>query len=334
VLGADTNGGIVSTMTNHDLVLRAGGNADKMILKANGRVGVATDSPETSLHVAGTLGIRQNSLFMSGDTGWSSFSYNAHHDQFNGNWVFPDPTHSAVTIEMDDAGGRPRFQVFSTSPAAKATWVDRLHVEGDTGNVYTGLSGGNTGIGTQTPDGKLTVSTPTQGIINLFSATADFEYDGGVDGLFVFHAKNARTAFQGGSIGIGTTTPQTLLDVAGVVTANGFAPPSDVNLKRDIEPLKDALKALLKLRGVRFQWKDPDRHGHGAQTGFIAQEVETVFPEWIIEGAGGQKLMRQEGQTAVIVEAIRELKSQVDALCAKVTELNSQRKTKRKKREP
>lgn len=56
LLGADTNGGIVSTMTNHDLQLRAGGNNTKLTIKADGNVGIGTASPFTKLTLAGSLG--------------------------------------------------------------------------------------------------------------------------------------------------------------------------------------------------------------------------------------------------------------------------------------
>src|SRR5215475_8587134 len=55
LLGADSTGGIVSTMTNHDLQLRAGNNDPKLVIKANGNVGVGTQNPDAKLVVAGDL---------------------------------------------------------------------------------------------------------------------------------------------------------------------------------------------------------------------------------------------------------------------------------------
>ncbi len=54
LLGADANGGIVSTMTNHDLQLRAGGNSTKMIIKADGKVGIGSTAPNAKLNVHNT----------------------------------------------------------------------------------------------------------------------------------------------------------------------------------------------------------------------------------------------------------------------------------------
>jgi hypothetical protein len=53
LIGADGNGGIVSTMTNHDLVFRSGVNNTRMAIKADGNVGVNTVTPAVQFHVVG-----------------------------------------------------------------------------------------------------------------------------------------------------------------------------------------------------------------------------------------------------------------------------------------
>jgi hypothetical protein len=55
LVGADTNGGILSTMSNHDLQLRAGVNSTKLVIKADGKVGIGTLAPNANLEVAGSL---------------------------------------------------------------------------------------------------------------------------------------------------------------------------------------------------------------------------------------------------------------------------------------
>ena len=91
---------------------------------------------------------------------------------------------------------------------------------------------------------------------------------------------------------------------------------SDLRLKRQIEPLTGALEKLLQLRGVCFEWVEPEKMGnqHGLQRGLIAQEVESVFPEWISAGADGYKLLTTIGFEALMIEALRELKSEIGNL--------------------
>ncbi|EZH72356.1 hypothetical protein ATO12_23170 [Aquimarina atlantica] len=55
LIGADTNGGIISTMSNHDLSIRAGSNSTKMTVKANGNIGIGTINPDMKLTVKGNI---------------------------------------------------------------------------------------------------------------------------------------------------------------------------------------------------------------------------------------------------------------------------------------
>jgi hypothetical protein len=66
LLGADNNGGIVSTMTNHDLQLRSGGNATRMVIKADGKLGVGTTTPDQALTLQGVAGTYLNVKANSG----------------------------------------------------------------------------------------------------------------------------------------------------------------------------------------------------------------------------------------------------------------------------
>jgi hypothetical protein len=60
LLGADNNGGIVSTMTNHDLQLRAGSNVTRMVIKADGKLGLGTTTPDQALTLQGAAGTYLN----------------------------------------------------------------------------------------------------------------------------------------------------------------------------------------------------------------------------------------------------------------------------------
>lgn len=106
-----------------------------------GNVGIGAPVPSNPLHVAtDARGIRQNHLYTSGNAGWSSISYNAHHDAANGAWVFPDPSRTAITMEMDESVGYPRWHLYTTTTGAKTSWAFRMGVNGDTGNVGIGNS--------------------------------------------------------------------------------------------------------------------------------------------------------------------------------------------------
>ena len=99
-------------------------------------------------------------------------------------------------------------------------------------------------------------------------------------------------------------------------TAGGWASPSDARLKQDIEPLSNALDRLLALQGVEFAYRDDAPLGYhvpGRHAGFVAQAVETVFPDWVSYDQAGYRLVAPKGFEALTIEALRELRAEGDA---------------------
>ncbi len=224
---ANTNGGVELELVignqnagNNDLAIGPVDATNKftpeVVVLDNGNVGIATTTPTHKLHVNDVAGIRQNRLYVSGGNipggsdVWCSMTYNAFHKADNSAWVFPDPSHAAVTIEMDDYKGKPRFQVFSTTTNATQAWNLLFAIDGNTGC---------SSFATSPTTARLSINglVPAQGLLNFFPPDADISYDGGNDSLLWIKAlNNAATAFFGGNIGIGTTNPTALLDIANV----------------------------------------------------------------------------------------------------------------------
>jgi hypothetical protein len=98
---------------------------------------------------------------------------------------------------------------------------------------------------------------------------------------------------------------------------------SDERLKKDITPLKGSLDKLMELHGVSFYWREPSKHGDsvGIQRGFIAQDYEKVFPEWVTTDADGYKMITTTGLDSLEVESIRTLKAENEALKTQTTSL-------------
>jgi hypothetical protein len=125
---------------------------------------------------------------------------------------------------------------------------------------------------------------------------------------------NADFTFLNGNVGIGTTSPQYKLDVAGTIRGSNVSL-SDQRLKQNIQPLENALAKVEQLRGVSFEWKNAAQDS-GTQIGVIAQEVETVLPELVSTDSEGYKSVAYGQLTAVLVEAVKELKAENAALRA------------------
>ena len=106
---------------------------------------------------------------------------------------------------------------------------------------------------------------------------------------------------------------------------------SDRRLKKDIEPLADTtggLSKIMQLNPVSFHWKNT-ADDPSLQFGLIAQEVSPVFPN-LVRNTGmksadtpdGILKIEYQGLIAPMIKAIQELKTENDALKAKIEAAN------------
>jgi Chaperone of endosialidase len=105
-------------------------------------------------------------------------------------------------------------------------------------------------------------------------------------------------------------------------SSTGTIQGSDIHLKRDINGIPQALEKLLQLRGVSYCWQDA-RKGTTPQLGLIAQEVETVFPELVEQGADGMKALNYNGLIPVLLEALKEQQSTISSLIDRLNVLEA-----------
>ncbi|MDA0772499.1 MAG: tail fiber domain-containing protein, partial [Cyanobacteria bacterium] len=117
-----------------------------------------------------------------------------------------------------------------------------------------------------------------------------------------------------GNVGINDTTPTYKLDVNGTIRGFTITDSSDRRYKENIEPLDSVLDKLMNIRGVFYNWIDRESHGDQVNVGFIAQELEPYFPELVRTDNDGYKSVTYGKMTAVLVEAVKELKAQNDTL--------------------
>jgi|GEM_PF-1407655 len=128
----------------------------------------------------------------------------------------------------------------------------------------------------------------------------------------------------GDTVGIGTGAPTFTLEVNGTAGKPGggsWSNSSDRRLKKNIADMEGVLDRLLKLRGVTYEYIDPEaiRELPGTRLGMIAQEVEEVFPDWV-HTADGYKRLTYRGFEALTVEALRELRQEKDDEIAELQE--------------
>ncbi len=272
-----------------------------------GYVGIGTTNPINKLHVASPGGNVCIARFMDPLTN-SGFRFNLN-DQLD-SLGYGAPHRHALQFANAES-----FALLTGN-----TNIPRFVVDID----------GKVGIGTTTPAGTLHIDAPASPVLVLGhnGATPLITAGGtntdlyiaavGAGGFLDFQTNGVDRLRVGanGNVGIGTTVPQSMLHVAGNIQANATVYPSDARLKSNIEPLGPSLEQILKLRGVTYRWKEPEKHGNrrGIQVGMIAQEVEDVFPDWVVTGPDGYKALSYPGFEALTVESFRELKTAVSAL--------------------
>jgi len=297
-------------------------------------VGIGTPAPTQRLDVAGGMRLSGNLLMPSSGTGILG--------QADRNFVIYQNTsayNSRAFIEMwGDHATR------AGELALGGTYVD-LYCGSTTqlaGHVGLRLTqDGKVGIGTTTPVAALTL--PEGKRLSLDESADDraiFVPAGEGEPLVLSNAgsvTNPTIRFRNdttgsdvmivnvktGNVGIGRMPTSTyMLDVNGKIRGSNVAA-SDARWKTDIAPLDDALAKVTHLRGVTYRWKEAVR-GTGTQIGLIAQEVEPVFPELVSTDDEGYKSVAYEQMVAPLIEAIKTLKAENDALKAENTTMREE----------
>lgn len=80
---------------------------------------------------------------------------------------------------------------------------------------------------------------------------------------------------------------------------------SDSNLKYDIYKIENSLENIEKLRPVSFTWK----HNNEYEIGFIANELEEIFPGLIKESE--YKMIKENKLIPYLVDSIKTLKNRI-----------------------
>ena len=108
---------------------------------------------------------------------------------------------------------------------------------------------------------------------------------------------------------------------APTLTAKGeFSSSSDRTLKTNIKPLEESAANLAKIQGVEFNWKkDPEGN---KQFGFIAQEVQQIFPNLVGKSNDDTLTVNYIGFIGVLVEGFKQQQKQIEELQKQVADLS------------
>ncbi len=154
-----------------------------------------------------------------------------------------------------------------------------------------------------------------------------------------------------GAVGVGKvpTHSEICLDVKGHVYANNYQLTSDERLKKDIKPLKEQINKIYFLNGKSYKKFDQqeevslpdivDNNGNiikkfvkkdaknnkmdsGVEEfGFLSQELMDVYPELVSKDTLGFYYVNYIGLIPVLVETLKDQKSQIDEQNTQIEEL-------------
>jgi len=93
---------------------------------------------------------------------------------------------------------------------------------------------------------------------------------------------------------------------------------SDRRLKENIKTLENATELLLKLSPKTFNWQEDGK----ADTGLIAQEVQEVYPEWVVEKEDGFISYDDPGFKYILIRAVQEQQDIIEDQEQKTQTLN------------
>jgi hypothetical protein len=258
--------------------------------------------------------------------------------------LYGNSVDSYPQLLLSEADGYARV-TFRTMTASSKHWVlagNTNSANGDSQfhlNYYNGSTGkniisvfgdsrinidGNVGIGTTNPGYKLDIAGQinlNKGITNdqaLYvnskeALWSDGEYfSWGYGGNYNYFAKPVTIK--------STSVPGYDLVVNGTAAKTGggsWSNLSDIRLKNVLGNYDKGLKEIMALQPIRFKYKDGNPRqlsSEEEQIGFIAQEVQEIFPEAVNQCPDGYLDFNMHSVNVALVNAVKELKAENDRL--------------------
>jgi hypothetical protein len=247
---------------NNNYLSNDGGN-EGIRIDNSGKVGIGTTAPSTSLHI-------ENGNTFGTDpavtTSPSLYVYNTNNASTT--------AHATATIRTNGSGGGNPYLSFDIN-GIRGYSMGIDNADGDKFKFHSNwsLNNANTPVLTITSDNRVGIGTTTPAVpLHVSSSVTQY--------VNVYGYLNQNTA-QGNYTA--NTNVNYSIQTDGRIRAPEFNAISDVRIKKDILKLNtvNTLSELNKLRPVNYAYIDQLFNGNKQKTGFIAQEVEQVNPQFV-----------------------------------------------------
>jgi hypothetical protein len=349
-MGAYQSVAISGTLTNHSYALWTN-NTERMRILSNGSVVIGGTSLNAASSVGFTAAGQIRQVFASGVANDSLFG--AISGVSNGFQITQDTSNNqsyifhnggSASLKIDAAGnvgigGNPiggaklgisksaGGDVFILTDTSSADLIVNCtsgvtRISPSTGILALGtgnvekirISGGNLLVG-QTSQNQATVgsSITSTGVISTAMAN-------GTSGANNYHLYSTNASAYRFYVGMHGTVFATSTTISAI---------SDIRYKENIRDLDDGLSKIMALQPRKFDWKEGKGRDVKDDRGWIAQEIETVFPdlvdEWKDEAPEGEEPYKsvRPDLIPVLVKAIQEQQATIEALTQRIETLEN-----------
>ena len=309
----DTNTGIFLPAADTIAFSEGGVEAARLDSAGNMGLGVTPSAWGSNNRTIDMYGIGSFSSFSNGAGGYElDVSLNAYNSASG--WRYKVSSY-AVALYQQAAGSHIWYNAASGTAGNAISFTQAMTLD----------ASGNLLVGTTNANAKLHVAVTSA--TNPINANVNYTSSTNISGIRVTKFDN------------NTTTAQRFIEFVidagatgcGQINANGasaaaFGSYSDSRLKENITNLPSQLANIMALRPVEFDYIQSEGGGH--QIGFIAQEVNEVYPDLVGERADGMFTLTDLNKNdARLIKAIQELKAIVDAQAARITALENNNAT-------
>jgi len=308
----------------------SGAPANALYIDAQGDIGIGNANPIVETHITDgdspTIRLEQD-----GSSGFGSQTWDIAGNETN--FFIRDVTNgSLLPFRIKPRAPKNSIFIDSDGDIGLGTESPSYKLQIQSGDVY--MRAGNLGINKEP-----TVALDVLGTSKFEGASV---YTGNVsyflptnatfftDAFLPIMKIDAATRF----VGIQNNNPGVELDVCGTIAATNTTVAmsttcsSDIRFKKNIQPLASSLDKLLQLKGVNYNWKVAEFPEKGfndkTQIGFIAQEMETLFPALVTTDVKGYKAVDYAKLTPVLVEAVKEQQDIIDTQQEEIAALQQQ----------
>ncbi len=326
---------------NSNWLSNDGGN-EGIRIDNDGNVGIGSADPSARLEIATNVNsdgilITRNSV---NDAGGIYYTYNMNTGYEAGVQADRDMGGSnngglqviaanSRPIQFYVKGSQSGSGIYDTEEAMRINGDGRVGVGVDTADATLHVLGGDANVlkVETTANNRYFTVRPEGGSIDMYNAWFNINRYSTLDVIL---------AGGGGNVGIGsfTSSPAYKLTVNGQPAANGytqFTNYSDRRLKHQIKDLGSTLDRITQLRPVSFQYNEKTGYDSTALVttfrGFIAQELQVIFPEMVGEIQLQNETYLDANLSALpiyLVKAMQEQQEIIDQLKKKMETLEKE----------